>query len=613
MASSPQQSPSEVIALLQAAVKEKDATLAQLKTKTKIFVQEMRGELNQAKAGKEAAEQECATLKAQLQQAAPAALPPSQQQQQQQHPGEEGSEGNTNSSNSSNSSSSGKQKAEVLQIQTLQTQLSKAQATAKQTQEELAMHKQQSHTLMTQLAEAQKHQKDAETLRLRVGNLQEEVKMAKEQHGAVLNELAGKEKEMVALEKVLEEAKAAAAAAAEASIAAAAVHEKEQQDQAKRMQEIKQQLEEQQQRFEQQQPQFQQAQQEPAQSQAPSPASSPPPPSLSPQQDEESMGDVIDFDVTDRVSPLPPLSVPTTVAIKTNSVASMAASHTASAEHPLSTIAPTPEAAAPAVADPSSLSHLAAAHADETRASLQAKEEELAAARADISRLLQSQEANKAALDQLRLELTTAQEAAAATTTTRTAAASTKKEEEKHIQEERGLEGFDGPTQHLKAQLLERELTVKEKTILLERCQVELATITSERDALQQQVGALLVDKEGFVTAVEKLTASSSTLEASREEAVREGKELKEACAKMKAELMVLEKAQRAHDDQMRSIRHEADETVKRVKSDAETELGTARFSLQESEKAQGQAEKTAAHLRAQMEGLYRSLGACLL
>ena len=107
MSEAAMQSPAEMIALLQAAVKEKDATLAQLKSKTKIFVQEMRGELNQAKAGKEAAEQECLSLKAQLQALPPPSSPPSQQQQ---HPGEEGSEGITSSSNSS----SGKQKAEVL-------------------------------------------------------------------------------------------------------------------------------------------------------------------------------------------------------------------------------------------------------------------------------------------------------------------------------------------------------------------------------------------------------------------------------------------------------------------------------------------------------------------
>ncbi|GAB5034499.1 Prefoldin [Nannochloropsis oceanica] len=633
MASSSQQSPSEVIALLQAAVKDKDATLAQLKTKTKIFVQEMRGELNQAKAGKEAAEQKCATLKAQLQRVQPSQQ---QQQQQQQHPGEEGSEGNMSSSSSSSSSSSKNncsEKVEVLQIQKLQAQLSKAQATVKQTQEEMAIHKQQSHALMSQLAEAQRHQKDAEALGLRVDNLQEEVKMAKEQHRTALNELAEKEKEVLGLDKLLKETMAAAAEAANASIATAAVHEKEQQAQSKRLQEVQQQLEEEQQRFEQQKQrlekqylqmqqqqqqllQIQQARQETVQLQAPPPASSHPTPSLSPQQDEEFVGDLIDFDVTDRVSPLPPLSAHRTTTLKrsniTNTILPTTASFIAGAECPVSNVAPTPEAVAPAAADQDTISHFGGG-SHEVLAYPQANEEELAAARADVARLLQSHEADKAALDQLRLELTAAKEeaaaaAAAAAATTTAVSTSIKKGEETDNQEERGMEGLDGPTQHLKAQLLERELTVKEKSILLERYQITLATLTSERDSLQQQVGALLVEKEGLVAAVEKLTTSSSTLEASREEFVREGKELKEECAKVKADLMVLEKAQRTHDDQVRSIRHEAEETVKRVKSDAETELRTARFSLQEAEKAQGQAEKTAANLRAQMEGLHRFL-----
>ncbi len=473
----PTPSPAQVIELLKVTLKERDATLVALKTKTKAFVEEMR-------AGARAKEEECAALRAQLQQAIVQPLQPPQQQQQQ-HPGEEGSEGS----------------------------------------------------------------KKAER---RLGNLEEELKLTKEQHGMVLGELAGKAKEVEGLHQALGEAKAALTAQQAQQDATAAAE----------LQALRQELSEAKAALETQQ-------------QAAAPAAG--------NAGDAAVGDLLDFNFGgDRASPVPPSIAATPDGART-SVSPMTALFS---QRPAPPPPSAPTASLPDKNEEDELAQLRR-KLEETQASLQTRAQALDAASAEVARLLQEQEKAAAAVAKLQSEL--------------------EAQKQKLEQQETHLQGLDGPMQHLKTQLLEREVTVQEKTILLERCQAELVVAKDEREALQLQLTALAQEKNTLTASLETSKAETSELRGSRDRAIQERDQTKEACTTTRAALVALEEASRSHQDQMTSVRREAEETVQRVTSDAATELSGARFQVQEAEKAQQQAEKTATALHAQMEALRRS------
>lgn len=554
-AAAEQKSRDDMIRALEDALKEKDTNLSQLKLKTKYFVQEMRAELQEAKEGRKAAEQESVGLRAELERArAPHSASPSTSGQ---IPGDDGSE-------SIACSHSNRDRLEDT-VQALQAELGQVRMAARRAQEELAVAKEEAQGLMDQLSEVRDKESKMDALRRRIKNLQEEVEAAKGEHGTALNELAQRETEA---ENLREEVEASKREISQMAL----MYKQERNELTQQSHEVEKQLQE-------------------MLNQRKYPGNAAPPQNISlpqgspihasgPDHDPAAEADAARESLDSRAigptasSPAAAASTtcpPTTPALR--SEAEPATSTTTSS----SCAAPVVLASLISVPRPSLSSWRTAGTAT------QAEE-----GSSDLDASLSAEETTPEAASSLSME-------------------------GRHVGDKGRLDQvdpsrLDGSTQHLVAQLREREATVAEKTVSLERALASVAALTEERDFLQKQLDDLGAEKEALQSGMEQLRSAKEALEGSKESGDKESDRLRGECVRLESLVQRLESAQRAHEDQIKSVQGEAKETVERVRMDAATEVGGARSQVEEAERARRHAENAATNLRVELETVRRSV-----